>query len=111
MAFGKFLAISELPDAFKLRQHGPTDTWNVVGNLKEVGIPNGAKMALARNASGDGRGWIINLGPSIISFSYWIYRDTVRGAQQVGPTTDYLMPMQAREIGLGPNMQWHISAH
>ena len=58
----------------------------------------------------DGRAYIVNISPSVLLTSYMAYKnggkifDPPDGViRTFGPKTDYLMPMQAREIGGAPS--------
>lgn len=69
------------------------------------------KVFLARHKhERDGRAYLVNLSPSILLTTYMAYKeggkifDPPDGViRTFGPKTDYLMPMQAREIGGAPS--------
>ena len=52
------------------------------------------------------QGLIINAGPALLRVGYLIQRDGY--LERVGPVTDYLAPMMAKEIGGGAKVLWVV---
>ena len=55
-------------------------------------------------------GFLINVGSVNIRLRYYVNtaenKDTDCYLKNVGPTTDILLPMNAKEVGIGPNVYW-----
>lgn len=76
---------------------------------KTMTIEFGNHILITRLPDTKGTGFVANIGPCAIGFSY--HRNTgIYGPEptQVGPTHDWLLPLQVKELGIGPGMAWRV---
>lgn len=74
--------------------------------IVEFDGPLYVSRAVVRGEPQQGKGFVVNLGGSMLHLSYQRRTEDGSGYVGVGPTRDYLSPMQAKELGLGPGMVW-----
>ena len=66
----------------------------------DVAHCHGHEVAIRR--AKDGRGYVISQGPGTIRLRYeW-------DGAAVGPRTDYLLPGQCKELGIGKGVAWRL---
>ena len=85
----------------------PVVSQRLTGQVQSLAITSGDDLPLAREAAGEA--WIINQGPRTIRMEYTTPdAEAPAGRRTVGPTHDYILPGQAKEVGAGPSVWWHL---
>ena len=99
---------AEAPDAFEIRQYEGPSAWRPAGQFKCAALSKTSYLRLRR--VGPGAGFVLNCGPGTVHVTYRKAGEN----EFVGPTTDYLLPGQFREIGGGavakPGVEWALEA-
>ena len=94
---------AEAPDAFEIRQYEGPSAWRPAGQFKCAAVSKTSYLRIRR--LGAGVWFVLNCGPGPVHVTYRTGEDDF-----VGPTTDYLLPGQFREIGAGPGVEWMLEA-
>ena len=65
----------------------------------------GGELTLGRER--DGECWLVNKGPGTLRLTYSVPGGD-EGRKRVGPRHDLVLPGQAKEIGIGRGVWWHV---
>ena len=96
---GMILVVSDTEDAFEVKP-GPHSRMMPLKYFTYLPTP----FAIKRVTDG-AMGYIVNTSPDTLHITYSL----VNTLQQIGPRDDYLLPMQAKEIGAAPHTTfWHV---
>lgn len=77
----------------------------ITDQVLDVVIATGDEVVLGRER--DGECWLVNKGPGTLRLTYSVPGGD-EGRKRVGPRHDLVLPGQAKEIGIGRGVWWHV---
>ena len=102
MAFAEVTIIMDEDSAFKVHL-GDEEPFPIYGNFFTGNVPFGVSRIKDKV-----QGLIINTSPYTLRVTYSSLRPGQEG-EKFGPVLDYILPMQAKELGAAPNsVLWNI---
>ena len=97
---------ADVEAAFDVRDYEGLNAWRSSGKFHCTGIGKSNYLHIRRGSSAPTTGFVLNCGPGTVHVRYFKADEDMF----VGPSTDYLLPGQFREIGAGPGVEWVLTA-